>query len=265
MQVLDEEMETIHLYVVREQPKQPYSLLPLFGAFLCLLGIAALTLYSAQHPYYEHERLTVPAIPLPLKVFSAQVPIIPTGVKTYPATTAHGFLTFSNGSVIGQSVPAGFTIDGTKTDRAIYVPPATANGFGMSTVSAHLLASGSNMPTLAINEVVGSSLFIRNLTPFTGGKDGYSVSYATVQDKQIALMEANKQPALVAVGSHYPCLTSGKRVVSVSKEALSVTWRCQFATYRVPSYMRVTEAKLVGKNFLIDVTFIPRPVRLWAK
>src|SRR5947209_6149676 len=98
MQALDEEMETIHLYVVREREKRPYTALTLFCAFLCLLGIAVLTLYSAEHPYYEHERLRVPAILLPLKVFSAEAPIIPTGVKTYPATYAHGFLTFSNGS-----------------------------------------------------------------------------------------------------------------------------------------------------------------------
>src|SRR5579863_323386 len=111
MQVVDDEIETIHLYVVREEEKRPYAVFPLLCALLCLVGIVTLMLYSAQHPYYEHERLTVPATFLPLKVFKVEIPIIPTGVKTYPATYAHGFLTFSNGSVIGQSVPVGFTID----------------------------------------------------------------------------------------------------------------------------------------------------------
>ena len=179
MQTIDDQVETIHLYVVRQSEKRPYTFLPLFGALVCLLGIAALTFYSVEHPYYEHERLTVPAQFLPLKVFTAEAPIIPTGIKTYPATYAHGFLTFSNGSVIGQSVPAGFTIDGVKTDQAVYVPPATANGFGMSTVSAHLLTSGINLSPLSINEVIGSSLFIRNLSPFTGGHPAYSVKFIT--------------------------------------------------------------------------------------
>src|SRR2546428_4075204 len=123
MQAVQDEMETIHLYAVKEQTKKPYTVLPLLCAFLCLLGITAVTLYSAEHPYYEHEQLRVPAKFLPLKVYKAEAPIIPTGVKTYPAMYAHGFLTFSNGSVIGQSVPAGFAIDGAMTDGAIYVPP----------------------------------------------------------------------------------------------------------------------------------------------
>src|SRR2546423_5019288 len=113
MHAVDDEIETIHLYVVREGEKKPYTLLPLLCAFACLVGIVAITLYSAQHPYYEHERLTVPATLLPLKVFRAEVPIIPTGVKTYPATYAHGTLTITNGSVVSQELPAGliFTSD----------------------------------------------------------------------------------------------------------------------------------------------------------
>ena len=49
--VEDPPIETIHLYVVREEEKKPYTLLPLLCAFACLLGIVAITLYSAQHPY----------------------------------------------------------------------------------------------------------------------------------------------------------------------------------------------------------------------
>src|SRR5579885_3540242 len=124
MYAIKDEVETIHLYVVREQPKRPYTAFPLLCAFLCLVGMAALTLYSAQHPSYAHARLQVPAIPIALRVFKAQTPVIPTGIKTYPATYATGVLTFSNGSVIGQSVPAGFTVGDVATDSAVYVPPA---------------------------------------------------------------------------------------------------------------------------------------------
>src|SRR2546430_595790 len=135
MQAVDDKIETIHLYVVKEQLKKSYTVLPILCAFLCLVGIAVVTLYSAQHPYYEHERLIVPAQFLPLKVFKAEAPIIPTGVKTYPATTAQGTLTITNGSVVSQELPAGliFTSDqGTEvaTDSSVFVPAGSAAGFG---------------------------------------------------------------------------------------------------------------------------------------
>src|SRR2546421_6094601 len=187
MQAVDDKIETIHVYMVKEEEKRPYTVFPLVCAFLCLFGIVILTIYSAEHPYYEHERLTVPAHFLPLKVFKAEAPIIPTGVKTYPATYATGYLTFSNGSVIGQSVPMGFTIDNVSTNYAVYIPPATPNGFSVVTVVAHMLISGTNLSTLAINEVVGPSLFIRNLSPFTGGHPAYSVTYQQPKDRVTAL------------------------------------------------------------------------------
>src|SRR5438270_3808493 len=127
MQTVENEVETVHLYVVREHEKKPYTLFPLLCALLCLVAIAALTLYSAEHPYYEHGRLTVPAQLLPLQTFKASAPVIPTGVQFYPATYAHGVLTFTNGSVIGQNVREGFTIDGVVTDQTVYVPAGNAD------------------------------------------------------------------------------------------------------------------------------------------
>src|SRR5947209_20626763 len=125
MHAIDEQIETIHVYMVKEEEKRPYTVFPLVCAFLCLFGIVILTMYSAEHPYYEHERLTVPAHFLPLKVFKAEVPIIPTGVKTYPATFSSGILTLSNGSVISQTLPANFIISANNglqvaTDSAVY-------------------------------------------------------------------------------------------------------------------------------------------------
>src|SRR2546421_1460375 len=108
MHIVDEPMETVHLYVVREEPKQPYTVVPLLAACFCLLAIASLSLYSGKHPAYEHQTLTVPAQFLPPQTFQASQPIIPTGGKTYPATTAHGVLTITNGSIISQTLPAGF-------------------------------------------------------------------------------------------------------------------------------------------------------------
>lgn len=257
---VDDKPETIHLYVVREEEKRPNTAFPLFCSLLCLLGIVALTIYSAQHPYYEHARLTVPAQLLPIKVFEVKAPIIPTGIKQYPATYAHGFLTFSNGSVIGQSVPEGFVVDGVKTDSAIYVPGATANGFGMATIGAHLVTAGINLQALAINEVIGSSLFIRNPSPFVGGHAAYSVTYQRPIDRVHALATARSLVAALQARVGAFLVTPCSKSIVAAKSLLRLTWRCQFATFKVPSYMRVSAAHLKGMQFIVDVVFVPRPV-----
>ena len=268
MRVVDDTIETIHLYVVREEAKRPYTAFPLVCAFLCLLGIAAVIFYSAEHPYYEYEQLTVPAKFLPPKTFRAQAPIIPTGVHTYSATTAQGTLTITNGSVISQTLPAGLTFISNSgisimTDTAVFVPAGSANGYGFATVAAHALISGEqgNIPAYAINQVEGSSVYIRNLAAFQGGRAAYSVKYVTEQDRQTALTKARGMLALQVHGLHYPC----RELYLQSALVNTVTWRCQFLTYHVPSYMHVTGVRIVGKNLLLDVWFVPRPSRLWVK
>src|SRR5947209_18945178 len=140
MHAVDDKTETIHLYVVREEEKKPYTLLPLLCAFACLLGIVAIALYSAQHPYYEHKRLTLPAQFLPLKTFTASSPVIPTGRHTYPATPAYGTLTLTNGSVVTEILPKGiiFTGNGIEvvTLSSVFVPAGNAEGYGLATVPA---------------------------------------------------------------------------------------------------------------------------------
>ena len=269
MQAVENEMETIHLYVVREHEQKPYTLFPLLGALLCLLGIAALTLYSAQHPYYEHKRLTIPAQFLPPQTFQASQAIIPTGIKTYPATTAQGRLTVTNGSVETVQLPAGMIFTGKDgieaiTDSPVYVPAGSADGFGMSTVPAHLVAAGINMPRLDIDQVVGTSLYVRNLSPFTGGKPAYSVKVVTTHDKQAALSAAkvsvSAQRARVAAKLAKPCIESVSWRASVQ-----LSWTCQFIRYPHLPGMQITATRLSGKNFLVDVMFIPTPTRLWVK
>src|SRR5947209_15019348 len=142
MHALQDQMETIHLYVVKEEEKKPFVVLPMLAALLCIGAIIGMTYYSALHPVYTHKTLTVPAVALPPQVFRATTNVIPTGIHTYPATYAHGVLTFRNGSIIGQSIPAGFTIDGVATDQAVYVPGGSADGYGKASVSAHALISG---------------------------------------------------------------------------------------------------------------------------
>src|SRR6266568_8091001 len=265
MHIVDEPIETVHLYVVREEPKRPYTLLPLLAALLCVAAIASFTVYSGQHPAYEHQTLTIPAQLLPPQTFTAAQPIIPTGIKNYPATTAQGTLTITNGSVIAQILPAGFTtVSNTGisvvTDRAVFVPAGSANGYSVAYVSAHALVRGKagNITAYAINSVEGSSVYIRNVTPFHGGSDAYSVKFVTALDRQTALAKARQHLAVLSAGLHYPCVERITRSVKV-------TWLCQFLIYHVPSYMHVTSVKIVGKNLLLDVWFVARPIRIWVK
>jgi hypothetical protein len=121
------------------------------------------------------------------------------------------------------------------------------------------------MSTLSVNQVVGTSLYVRNLTPFTGGRPAYTVKVVTAQDIQTA---SNVTRALVAsqkdqVGAFLakPC----KETTLLSHTLIPLSCGCQFATYQVPSYMCVQGARLIGSNFLIDVTFVPRPHQIWVK
>lgn len=264
MHTVDEKPETIHLYVVRE--KEAYPLFaPVLLAFFALsilmaIGIALLYIQPEQRV-----SITVPAVLLPFKTFTARVAVTPTGIKVYPATTAHGVLTITNGSVISQTLPAGIIFISNSgvsvtTNTAVFVPGGSANGYGFATVAAHALSSGKqgNIPAYAINRVEGSSVYIRNLTAFSGGRDAYSVKFVTAQDRQAALETARQYLAIISTGLHYPCSET-------LSGALTVAWRCQFVTYHLPAYMRVTGVRIEGKNLIVDVIFVARPVRIWAK
>src|SRR5437016_6155531 len=104
MQTVDEKPETIHLYVVREEEPHP----PFHPIILSLIALFLVAVVSIALPYEPPEQdavLRVPAVFLPVQVFTTSVHISPTGVKTYPATTAHGILTITNGSIISQTLP----------------------------------------------------------------------------------------------------------------------------------------------------------------
>src|SRR6266516_3062586 len=108
MQTVDEQLETLHIYVVREEAPKPQF----FPIVLSVLALLVLVVLAIAVPYQQPvTRLTlrVPAVLLPLKTFTATTAIIPTGIKVYPATTAYGTLTITNGSVVSQTLPAGLT------------------------------------------------------------------------------------------------------------------------------------------------------------
>ena len=170
MQTVDEKPETIHLYVVREEAPNP-PLFPIFLSVLALCILVALLCSSPLSAAGDASCYSRPGCPLLMvKTFTAQTPVIPTGIKVYPPTTAHGVLTITNGSVISQTIPQGFRLGDVVTDTSVFVPAGSANGYGYAVVPAHALISGKagNIPAYAINQVEGSSVYIRNLSAFTG-------------------------------------------------------------------------------------------------
>lgn len=263
MQRVQEPMETIHVYVVKEQ--RPSSLLPLFFALLCLVFIVEVTVYSGDHPFVDHQTVRIPAILLPVKIFTVSVKIIPTGVKTYPATQAVGTLTITNGSIVSEELPKGMIFTGNDgvevmTDTVVFVPAGSAAGYGVATVSAHVMTSGINIAPLEVNQVIGTSLFVRNLSPFTGGRKASSVTFATPQDRLRAIIQARQVlfPHTLSGLLFTPC----REIIAGN---VTLTWQCQFVTYAVPSFMKVTNVRVQGKNLLIDVVFVARPKHIWVK
>jgi hypothetical protein len=266
-EVEDEPIETLHIYFEREQPPRP-SVLPIVLSVVALSILIAIGVLSPAQQPVMRAVIRVPAVLLPPRTFTAQTPVIPTGIKTYPATTAHGTLTITNGSIIAQILPAGFTTVShtgvsVVTDRAVFVSAGSANGYGYATVKAHALVSGKagNLTTLAINQVIGSSVYIRNLHAFSGGRDSYSVKVVTAQDRSVATAKARNMLLRMSTGLHYPC----NEAVSVSKGVVRISWRCQMLTYYIPAFYHVTGVKISGKYLLLAVWLVARPVRIWVK
>jgi hypothetical protein len=109
--------------------------------------------------------------------------------------------------------------------------------------------------------VIGSSVYVRNLSAFSGGRDSYSVKVFTAQDRSEATVRARSSLLSVSIGLHYPCIET----VRVSKAAVRMSWRCQMITYHIASFYHVTGIKITGNYLLLDVWFVARPARIWVK
>jgi baseplate J-like protein len=266
----NEPIETIHLYVVREGEKHP-SLVPVILSILTLVSLIAVGIVTPYKQPEVRKTIRVPAIFLPLKPFTTSVSVISTGVKTYPATTAHGTLTITNGSILSEELPKGMIFTGKDgveviTDQAVFVPAGSASGYGVAYVSAHAATSGKsgNIATLDIDSVEGTALYMRNLAAFTGGADSYSVKFVTAQDRETALSKAR---AILLPQTFSGLLDSPCKETITGNQTLSVTWTCQFVTYTTPSFpgIRVIHAQVMGKVVLLDIVYLPRPQRIETK
>jgi Baseplate J-like protein len=252
--IATEPMETIHLYY--EQDEEPTPPTGGFDVWIALFSLVcfALLIWRVCSISPVLETVIVPAHFLPMKTFSTTITVIPTGVKTYPATTAHGIITITNGSILSGELPKGIILTGKDgveivTDTAVFIPAGSAAGYGVATVSAHAVVSGKkgNIPAYDIDSVVNTSIYIRNLTDFTGGKQGYSITYTTPQDRLTALSQARSILSHLAPQTmlYAPCRESLDVVKSVVK------WACQYVTYTHPVFFQVVGIEVRGKNIVL--------------
>jgi hypothetical protein len=266
----EEPIETYHLYVVREGQQSP-SLVPVIISLLTLSLILAIGILTPYKQPLERVLIRVPAVLLPLKTFTTSIAVVPTGVKTYPAITAYGTLTITNGSILTEEIPNGTYFTGAdhveiQTDAAVIIPPGRATGPGYATVSAHAVNPGAagNISPLDIDSVEGTSLFIRNLQPFSGGADSYSVKYIKPQDREKALTLAR---AILFPQTLTGLLESACKETVTGNQTLHVSWTCQYVLYNIPNLpdMKALSAKLQGKVIILEVVYVARPRILTIK
>jgi baseplate J-like protein len=266
----DQLIETIHLYVVREAEPKP-SLVPVI---LSVLTLSLLIALGVLLPYQQPEIRTairVPAVLLPLTTFRTSVTIIPTGAKTYPATTAHGTLTITNGSVIAEHLPAGMIFTGSDgievvTTESVDVPAGNGTSYGTASVMAQAVVAGGkgNIAPFDIQLVYGTSLYIKNYRNFTGGQEAQTVTFITSQDRQISLSQARQSLIQQTLAS---LLQSPCKETVTGTDTLQVTWTCQFVRYDVPDLpgVRVLHAEVAGHVVLLEIVYVARPRILTTK
>ncbi len=263
--IATEPVETIHLYYEQDEPPRPRANFDVGIALFSLICFGLLVWGICSIPP-TLETVIVPAHLLPLKRFSATIFILPTGVKTYPATTATGMLTIYNGSFLSESIPQGLILisrNGVEvtTDASVIVPAANPPAYGMATVAAHALVSGNkgNIAAYHIASVENSSIYIRNLTPFRGGRDAYSIVYTTMQDRQKALETARANVSRLVSQNRLdgPC--------SESVRKKRITWVCQSVTYTPPIFFHVVGVEVRGKQVVVYGYAVAHPQSIVRK
>ena len=262
----DDDIETVHLYVVPEKKRRRPSLsLSLHQIVhrcmqaLAFLLLAGLYIHPQQGPHSLTRIISVAAIPLPIRQVQASAPIVATGVKTIPAIQSQGVLTIYNGSVLTESLPAGFLVNSgsgveVATTLAVTVPAANLPDLGVTQVSAHAVTAGEagNISAGAIHQEDGSSLVIKNLSAFRGGQDARTEQVVTADDltraEESARVEASahKPPGIYA---HACAETDIQAFTSVT-----VQLTCQPVTYTVPKGTKVLSVvSVIGNRVVLRV------------
>lgn len=256
----EEKIETLHVYLVPDQPAQPRRHFDTLIAFLGLCFLVVVIVALCALPASAASTIQTLRLPAHLRPLSLQasIQIVPTGTHTYPATQAAGVLTIYNGSFLSESLPAGFILTTSsggevQTDQAITIPAGNPPAsYGTTTVPAHAAAGGvaGDIPALSINQTYGSALYIKNLSAFTGGHDAYTESYTTSSDITTALDSARaqlsaRQPAGLTTGCDEK--TAQKKLI------LAVSWVCNYVVYQVPKGAQIVSVRVSGNMVVLSI------------
>jgi hypothetical protein len=190
--------------------QKPYWLLILFAIVLCLLFLAGsyvlplltptatVTIIPVERTFTTTTAIRVHGRLLPTLTLSQSQTVPATGKRHQDATQAQGEVTFYNGLLTWQTIPAGTTVTGQdgvaiSTDQVARIPPATNTTpptFGQVTVAAHAVqpAAQGNIPPYNINgSCCGSSILVKNTSAFTGGQNERDATVVTRQDINAAV------------------------------------------------------------------------------
>lgn len=275
-QLLEEEIETIDVYMVRRdnqqkpEPEQRWPRLAwpnieptwdkvqqYFMASIACVMLAGFVFAGVGAPLFTIKTLRIPLVALPAQVFMTSVNIVPTGVQAIPAVAARGTLTVYNGSILQESLPAGFIVTSAggveiETDQAVTIPAADPPSFGVASVPAHAVQPGAagNIAAYSIRQQDGTSLTIKNLAAFTGGVDASTRQIVTTDDVNNATTEAREkvegQP--VTGLTVEPC----SETVNKSEKSVSVTRECQTYTYTLPKQLRIVSMRIIAHTVVVE-------------
>lgn len=196
-QIVDEQpMETLHLYVVPEEPKTRRNYLSIFITILCsliVIGIIAISVFSPTPNHNVAFTINVQGFALPPVTKTTTVTATATGKGHSDATFATGMITFYNGALYTQIIPTETILKGLDgvpvvTDTQAIIPPAaqtTPPTYGHTNVPAHSLKAGiaGNIQAGDINlACCVTSVIAQNHYAFTGGRNARNFTYLTKQD-----------------------------------------------------------------------------------
>ncbi len=138
---------------------------------------AVITLIPTQHHITLRSTAELGKLLDPITLTESQTAKA-TGKGHQDAERAAGTLTFYNASFSPQTIAAGSVFTGSDgipviTEDAVTIPADNPPVNGQATTTAHAANPGvaGNISALDINGTVSNSLYVRNLTAFTGGQD----------------------------------------------------------------------------------------------
>jgi len=136
------------------------------------------------------------------------------------ATRSYGLLTFYNGSLNSQTIPAGTTFTGSdgvtiQTDADVTIPPNNPPLDGQASVNAHAVNTGSrgNIQAGDVNLALSSFLVVKNQLAFLGGQNEQNFLFVQASDIQTTKAELDTEVLKSLQASVHQELQTGEALI----------------------------------------------------